>query len=856
MPANPVNPGLDTWRLAESLFAQAHALPPGDRAALLANLHADDPALATLLESLLAADARPDPLLDQPIAALELAATNTLPDAAFGPYELLAVLGEGRSGIVYRARQRSLGREVALKALAATLGSGQASRRFATEALALRTLRHPNIVPILDAGTVAEAGGICRPFLAMELVDGQPITEHCRRRDLPLDNRLHLVLQLCAAAACAHRHAILHRDLSPANILVETDQAGDDHVRVIDFGLARFLHADEHATIDGHPLGTPGFMSPEQARGDSAAIDTRTDIFSIGAVLAALLNQKDVAGRPLPVPADLSLIIETAMRDDPQERYQTVDALAEDLRRLLEHRPIAARPTSVAYELSKYVRRHPVRTAVAVATVSFLALASVVVGISWSRAAASERDAADASRLLLREVSTLLHNRIGGFSEERRMLESLLPRLEPFAARYRDDPEIQSDLALLLGRLGDSFSQQLDHASALRHWERALDARRAVAARRTDDPDAATLLSLAVVRVGDEAGQLRDAERQGRHYLEAHGLDEQAVARWPRHPGAASNLASSHERLGAIALREGRLDDALRASDLQLEAALRVASLEGDTRRALWDLACAHGTRGILLDSMLRHDESAVEHHHALTLYTRLAERFPADRDINLRLASALASVLNVLDFARAPSAQADIDAADRALRAVLANDQGYRRVLSVRATVTVYRTLIRHAHDPDARDFSEIDDMLRELEPLATREGMIDQAGEALETLATAKASMLTAAGRPAEALDAIRDAAAQARRWDASPRAGDWNFFLQLRLALLQRPACDDPLVARLLDMESAKPRPLNARLDLLELLRDARCHEPAERLAAALRQTIPIEWTQARRRLDDAN
>ena len=853
--ADPANPGLDTWRLAESLFAQAQALTAGDRAALIANLHADDPALASLLESLLAADERANPVLDNPAAALGLPAPGTLPAAAFGQYDLLGVLGEGRSGVVYRARQRSLSREVALKALAATLGSGQASRRFATEALALRTLRHPNIVPILDAGTVTEATGVCRPYLAMELVDGASITEHCRLCDLAVDDRLRLVLQLCAAAACAHRHGVLHRDLSPANILVATDEAGDDHVRVIDFGLARFLDANDKSTLDGHPLGTPGFMSPEQARGDSASIDTRTDIFSIGAVLAALVHQKDVAGQPLPLSDDLSLIIRTAMRDDPDERYQTVDALAADLLALLELRPIAARPHNAAYALSKFVRRHPGRSAGIAFTVAALAIASVAVGVAWSRTAAAERDAVDAGRLLLREVAALLHNRIGGFSEERRMLESLLPRLEPFAERYRDDPTIQNDLALLLGRLGDSLSQQYDHATALRYWERALESRQAVAALPDAGPDAAALHSIAVVRVGDEAGQLGDMSRRLHQYLEALRLDEQSVARWPDHPGLASNLASSHERLGAIELREGRLDDALRSSDRQLDLARKVGELEGDTRRALWDLACARGTRGIVLGAMLRYDESNAEQDQALTIYLRLAQRFPGDRDIAIRLASAITAVPNLLEFMSHPEGLAKLNAAQQTLEAVIAGDRDFRQFLAVRVRVACVRARLRHLHDASIRDFPELDDLFDDLDSIALREGKIDEAGISLEMLASTKATLLLQAASPSQAVDAVRQAIEATRRWNVpqdDANAPDWLFILHLQLAWVEPPPCVDALLSRLVAMESATTRALAARLRLLDILRQAGCAEPAARLADALERVIPVEWTEARRRL----
>jgi serine/threonine protein kinase len=851
MDADPPNPGLDTWRLAESLFAQAKALPPGDRAALIANLHADDPVLAGLLESLLAADDRPDPLLDNPDAALGLAPATGLPAATFGQYELLGVLGEGRSGVVYRARQRSLNREVALKALAATLGSGQASRRFATEALALRTLRHPNIVPILDAGTVTEAAGVCRPFLTMELVAGLPITEHCRLRDLPLEDRLHLVLQLCAAAAFAHRHGVLHRDLSPANILVETDEAGDDHVRVIDFGLARFLDVDDRATLDGHPLGTPGFMSPEQARGDGAAIDTRTDVFSIGAILAALVHQEDVAGHTLPVSDDLSLIIGIAMRESPDERYQTVESFAADLRALLEHRPIAARPPSATYQLSKYVRRHPARAAAAIVTVSALTLATVAVGVSWNRTVAAERDAANAGRLLLREVSSMLHNRVGAFAQERRVLESLLPRLDPFAARYLDDLEIQSDLATLLGRLGDCSSMEYDHATALRHWERSLEIRRRIATARPDDHAAIASRSIATVRVGDEAGHLGDFARQRRLYLEALDLDLAAVAQRPDDPHLVSNLASSHERVGALDVREGQWSQAMRRSDLQLEAARRVEALEGQTRRAVWDVAAAHAMRASLKSLMLERHDAAEARTQAMKGFTTLVERDPTDRDACIRLASVIFDDLGTADASLAALDSPAARVARQAIDAIASADDQYHRLLPQRLLVAWLRTNLSLSQDRSP-DLSELEALLRETETIASRDGL-EAAIRVHASAANMHARVLLETRGTADAVHALRLAYDRVRRWEAGrPVTSDWAMDLALSIAFHDDRGCDDPFLAELISIEAEQPRRWGHGLLLLQILRCRGCHDAAATLRQRLEREIPLDSVDARRRL----
>jgi WD40 repeat protein len=313
------------------------------------------------------------------------------PLGLLGDYELLAELGEGGMGRVYKARQRSLGRLVALKVIRAGVPANEADRlRFRTEADAAARLDHPNIVPIYEVG---EQKGV--PYIAARYVEGGPLSRHieCFREDPRA--AASLLVALAQAVHHAHQRGVLHRDLKPGNILLEW-RAGYDEApvpHVADFGLARLLDQDSTLTRTGDMVGTPSYMAPEQAGGGSAAITTATDIHGLGAILYALLtgrppfasptalealervkgSEPDPPGRLNPkVDRDLETICLTCLAKDPRRRYVSAQALAEDLESWLGHRPIAARPASAQERLAKWVRRHP-------ATAAFAGLLAVII---------------------------------------------------------------------------------------------------------------------------------------------------------------------------------------------------------------------------------------------------------------------------------------------------------------------------------------------------------------------------------------------------------------------------------------------------------------------------------------------
>jgi serine/threonine-protein kinase len=323
-----------------------------------------------------------------------------VPLGVLGDYELLEELGQGGMGRVYRARQRSLGRVVAVKVIRAGTPATDADRlRFRTEAEAAARLDHPNIVPVYEVG---ESGGL--PYIAQRYINGAPLSRHLDRfRDDPRA-AAGLLVTLARAAHHAHQRGVLHRDLKPGNVLLEWrgGGAGPPLPHVADFGLARLVDQDSGLTRSGELVGTPSYMAPEQAGGGAAAVTTATDVHGLGAILYALLTgrppfaaptvleslEKVKTREPDPprrlnpkVDRDLETICLTCLAKDPRRRYASALALAEDLESWLGHRPIAARPATARERLAKWVRRRP--AAAAFAALGALVFLAVLAGSLW-----------------------------------------------------------------------------------------------------------------------------------------------------------------------------------------------------------------------------------------------------------------------------------------------------------------------------------------------------------------------------------------------------------------------------------------------------------------------------------------
>jgi serine/threonine protein kinase len=442
----------------ESIFAQALEITSAsERGAFLDRVCGDNPALRAEVEALLRAHERSGDLLDIPDNAQ---ATTDLfaregPGSLLGPYKLLEHIGEGGMGTVWMADQiEPIQRRVAVKVVKEGMDSKQVLARFEAERQALALMEHPNIAKVLDAGRTPSG----RPYFVMELVKGQPITKFCDEKRLAIQERLLLFGDVCRAVQHAHQKGIIHRDIKPSNVLV-APYDGKPVVKVIDFGVAKAtgqrLTDKTLFTGFGALVGTPEYMSPEQAEVNNQDIDTRSDVFSLGVLLyelltgstpltrkrikeAALLEvlrviREEEPPRPstrlseskdsLPsisaqrqmepeklaklVRGELDWIVMKALEKDRNRRYETANGFAMDVQRYLADEQVQACPPSASYRLRKFLRRN--KGPVLAVAVVLLTLLGGIVGTTWQllraeRAVAAEKTANEITNKRLAQI--------------------------------------------------------------------------------------------------------------------------------------------------------------------------------------------------------------------------------------------------------------------------------------------------------------------------------------------------------------------------------------------------------------------------------------------------------------------
>lgn len=381
----------EEYEIVARTFAEVCDLPTGRRAACLEKACREHPHLRAEIESMLVEDARlaeAATLADKGLPDRQKAVTgpaasdSTLRSSArikeeFAGYELLEQIGRGGMGVVYKARQLQPSRTVALKMIRAGIFASQADiQRFHTEAEATANLEHEGIVPIYEVG---ERDG--EHFFSMKFIEGESLAKRVGAVDLARQQAVELLKTVCDAVAHAHQQGIVHRDLKPSNILLD----GKGRPWVTDFGLAKYLDRDSTLTAAGDVMGTPGYMSPEQAAGQADKVTTTSDVYSLGAILYEMLTgqppiQVDTADRlnfldvlqriqeqeaapprrkDRRIPRDLDTICLKCLEKDPASRYPTAEELAADLGRYLEGEPILARPISLIRKTTRWARRQP-----------------------------------------------------------------------------------------------------------------------------------------------------------------------------------------------------------------------------------------------------------------------------------------------------------------------------------------------------------------------------------------------------------------------------------------------------------------------------------------------------------------
>ena len=582
----------ELWERAKAVAADAAELDPAARDAYVAGACGTDTLLRREVESLMA---NLGDRFDR--AADDIARRSGARDgdgealsSRLGVYEVEREIGRGGMGAVYLARRadKEFEQQVAIKVLKRGTDTDEVLRRFRAERQILARLEHPNIARLIDGGTTPDG----LPYFVMEYVEGLPITDFARARNLRNRERVELFLKVCPAVHFAHRNLVIHRDLKPGNILV----TADSEPKLLDFGIAKLLSPEgdfAQSTLQDQQRFTPGYASPEQVRSDP--VTTASDVYALGALLYDLLTGRaphvfstarpastdlfrviveqqpprastvavDADGRR-ELRGDLDTILETALRKEPERRYSGVTAFSDDLRRYLDKRPVRARPATLGYRASRFVGRNKLGVAAAV-----LLLASLIGGIAttaWQARRArigeerAQRRFAEV-RKLARAVVFDYHDMIfslpGATPVRERLVRDALEYLDSLALEAADDRELLRELASAYAKIGkvqgNSYYANLgDTEGALKSYRKSLEIRSRLLARDPGNHDLVAETAKSHEGVGDVLYGGNDLHGARQHYERAAELGERALAARPDNVVFGLEAALSYSRLSDV----------------------------------------------------------------------------------------------------------------------------------------------------------------------------------------------------------------------------------------------------------------------------------------------------------------
>jgi len=662
--------------MVTQVVADALECAAGERSALLATACAGDPALRAEVDSLLAAHDGRNGFLDTgspPLAQVEASGGDGAPalpcsraGERIGPYRVIRPLGQGGMGNVVLAVRAddAFNKQVAIKIAGRGVEAALFGDRFRQERQILASFEHPHIARLLDGGTTVDGS----PYLVMEYVDGEPIDEYCRRRNLGHSERLRLYIAVCSAVHYAHQNLVVHRDLKPSNILVTS--AGSP--KLLDFGIAKILAPERYAgaveaTDALGRLMTPEYASPEQIRGES--ITTACDVYALGVLLYLLVSDRhphggearplvsvlqaichDVPERPSVVArragrsrraarrlaGDVDTIALMALRKEPARRYGSALQLAEDIERHLVGRPVRARRDTFGYRAVKLARRQPILVAAAFLLV--LVVAAGTAATAWqARRATIERERAERhfhdGQKLAHDVMFDLHDALrplsGATSVRRMLVERALTYLDSLARDHAGDPDLLRELAAGYQRIADVQGNPRlrnvgDLQEALGSYRKAIAIYDELVALAPGDAAARRGLAFTHRRLASTLGFAGDGPAAlYERTLEAQLFEALAAEQHDPHDAVASYVARA-----VVLTTRGQLGAAIELQRLAVEAQdAIVRTYPGDVvaRRELGmretELAGALSKQGDT-DGALAHHRNALEIRRALVRET------------------------------------------------------------------------------------------------------------------------------------------------------------------------------------------------------------------------------------------
>jgi eukaryotic-like serine/threonine-protein kinase len=785
------------WARVKDVLSGALDEPAAARRPFLDRACGDDHALRAEVEALMAeAEADGCPIERHVASYRHLTRVGPLEGTRLGQYELVRELGRGGMGTVFLARRvdGQFDHLVAIKVIRSALMRDRLEAQFRRERQILATLNHPNIARLLDGG-ISDQDEL---FLVMEFVEGEPLLTYADRAGLSTRDRLALFARVCAAVAYAHSKLVVHRDLKPSNILVTP--GGEP--RLVDFGLARVvddtLNHDGLQTVTGFRAFTPAYAAPEQIRGEP--VTTAADIYSLGVVLSELLTgakpfdvehkslseivrildsaapakPSDLARvRPGDLRGDLDNIVLTAIQRDPEARYRSVSALADDVERFLRSRPVLARPQTPAYRLRKFIGRHRVGVAASVAVAVAIG-AALVVALWQAQVARQERDRAtrrfdDVRRLandLLFELGPRIE-RLPGATEAREvLLARALTYLDSLSREATGDVGLRLELAAAYEKIGDLQGNPTNPNlvaldASIASYEKAQQLRRAALAQGAADPTARRQLAENHRVLGTVYAQANDFERSTRELNAALGAYERLAAEARSNAGLNGALARVLHDLGRNASNTRRYGDALPYFERSIAMAGLARAREPRSLAMLTLLADTHSQNGLALSWEGRQREAEAEMSRAAGLLEPAVNEYPNDTRVSGGLWSIYWVTSTVYEEQDDPKAHAFARRALDVARGELARDPANERARQqvARSLSRLGQTSTNIGQQAEALGYlEEACATLRDLASGDARNGRLrSDLALALTRLAEAKAKTGALSGAVADAREAI---------------------------------------------------------------------------------------------------